>query len=177
MTPALSVLPVLLVATLGVAPAAPATGAAPGAPGVDQQYLPADKSGLLTSRTRQSRVWATVQREGGLGEIFYPTIGGPSARSLTFAVTSHGRLSTAGVRTEQLDGLRFRQTFDGPGWRLTADYTTDPARSAVLVDLRLTAPRGHDLFAIYDPALGNSRGGDSGRTVDGALLEIGRAHV
>src|SRR5919107_1118557 len=89
MTPVLSALPVLLVATLGFA-AAPVTGAAPGAPGIDQQYLPADKSGLLTSRTRQSRVWATVQREGGLGEIFYPTIGGPSARSLSFVVTSHG---------------------------------------------------------------------------------------
>jgi glucoamylase len=170
MTPVLSVLPVLLVATLGVAPAAPATGAAPGAPGVDQQYLPADKSGLLTSRTRESRVWATVQREGGLGEIFYPTIGGPSARSLTFVVTAHGATSKATVRTEQLDGLRFRQRFDGPGWRLTADYTTDPARSAVLVDLSFAAPRGYHLYAVYDPALGNSRGGDSGRTSGGALL-------
>src|SRR3954470_6700380 len=107
MTPVLPALAVLLVGTLGFAPAAPepaapATGAAPGAPGVDQQYLPADKSGLLTSRTRSSRVWATVQREGGLGEIFYPTIGGPSARALTFVVTSHGRVSPAGVRTEQL---------------------------------------------------------------------------
>ena len=62
MTPVLPALSVLLVATLGVAPVDPATGPAPGAPGVDQQYLPADKSGLLTSRTRESRVWATVQR-------------------------------------------------------------------------------------------------------------------
>jgi glucoamylase len=170
MTPVLPALPILLVATLGLAPAAPVTGAAPGAPGVDQQYLPADKSGLLTSHTRESRVWATVQREGGLGEIFYPTIGGPSARSLTFVVTSHGRIAKAGVRTEQLDGLRFRQSFHGAGWRLTADYTTDPARSTVLVDLSFAAPRGSHLFAIYDPALGNSRGGDSGRTSGGALL-------
>jgi glucoamylase len=170
MTPVLPALPILLMATLGLAPAAPVTGAAPGAPGIDQQYLPADKSGLLTSRTRESRVWATVQREGGLGEIFYPTIGGPSARSLTFAVTSHGGIATADVRTEQLDGLRFRQSFDGAGWRLTADYTTDPARSTVLVDLSFAAPRGFDLFAIYDPALGNSRFGDSGRTSGAALL-------
>ncbi|MEV8510368.1 glycoside hydrolase family 15 protein [Actinoplanes sp. NPDC051475] len=170
MTPVLPALPALLVVALGLTPAAPATGAAPGAPGVDQQYLPADKSGLLTSRTRESRVWATVQREGGLGEIFYPTIGGPSARSLTFAVTSRDGLATAVVRTEQLDGLRFRQTFDGAGWHLTADYATDPARSAVLVDLTFAAPRGYGLFAIYDPALGNSRGGDSGRTSGGALL-------
>jgi glucoamylase len=170
MTMALPALSVLLVAALGVVPAAPATGAAPGAPGVDQQYLPADKSGLLTSRTRESRVWATVQREGGLGEIFYPTIGGPSARSLTFVVTSRSGISQAGVRTEQLDGLRFRQTFDGRGWRLTADYTTDPARSTVLVDLTFAAPRGFDLYAVYDPALGNSRGGDSGRSSGPALL-------
>ncbi|GAB7046777.1 glycoside hydrolase family 15 protein [Catenuloplanes indicus] len=163
MTP---VLPVLLMTTIGLVPVGPA----PGAPGVDQQYLPADKSGLLTSRTPQSLVWATVQREGGLGEIFYPTIGGPSARSLTFAVTARGGLAEAtSVRTEQRDGLRFRQVLDGRGWRLTADYTTDPARSSVLVDLDFAAPRGHELFAIYDPALGNSRGGDAGRTVDGAL--------
>ena len=52
-----------------------ATPAAPGAPGVDQQYLPADKAGLITSHSATSKVWATVQREGGLGEIYYPTIG------------------------------------------------------------------------------------------------------
>ena len=168
-----SAMPVLLVATLGLAPAAPATGPAPGAPGVDQHYLPADKSGLLTSRTRASLVWATVQREGGLGEIFAPTIGGPAARSLTFVVTAHGGVSPAHVHTEQLDGLRFRQVFDGSGWRLAADYTTDPARSSVLVDLSFSAPRGHELFAVYDPALGNSRGGDSGRTSGGALVATG----
>ncbi|MDP9792849.1 glucoamylase [Catenuloplanes nepalensis] len=161
-------LPVLLVTTVGLVPVG--TAPAPGAPGVDAQYLPADKSGLLTSRTRESRVWATVQREGGLGEIFYPTIGGPSARSLTFAVTARGGLAEPrSVRTEQLGGLRFRQILDGDGWRLTANYTTDPARSSVLVDLDLAAPRGHQLFAIYDPALGNSRGGDAGRTAGDAL--------
>jgi hypothetical protein len=42
MTPVLTALPVLLVATLELAPTATATGAAPGAPGIDQQYLPAD---------------------------------------------------------------------------------------------------------------------------------------
>ncbi|MFI5842985.1 glycoside hydrolase family 15 protein [Catenuloplanes sp. NPDC051500] len=166
-----AVLNVLLVATMSLTPVPPGVGVAPGAPGVDEQYLPADKSGLLTSRTRESLVWATVQREGGLGEIFYPTIDGPSARSLTFAVTARGGLSTAArVRTEQRDGLRFRQTFDGAGWRLTADYTTDPARSTVLVDLAFAAPPGYDLFAIYDPALGNSRSGDTGRTAGKALL-------
>src|ERR1700753_3104607 len=94
---------VLLVAALGVAPVSPG-GAAPGAPGIDQQYLPAAKSGLLTSRTAPSKVWATVQRQGGLGEIFYPTIGGPSARALSFVVTSGDGVAASSVRTEQLDG-------------------------------------------------------------------------
>ncbi len=45
---------------------------------------------------------------------------------------------------------------------------TDPARSTVLVDLDLRGP--YDLYAIYDPALGNSRSGDSGSTVQKALV-------
>ena len=64
----------------------PATGPAPGAPGIDQQYLPADKSGFVTSATTGSTVWVTVQRAGGLGEIFYPDLGTPSARALQFVV-------------------------------------------------------------------------------------------
>jgi glucoamylase len=147
-------------------------GPAPGAPGVDEQYLPADKSGLITSHTTTSKVWATVQREGGLGEIFYPTIGGPSARALRFVVADrHGHATVARAAKTFADdrSLGFRQTFSGPGWRLTASYVTDPARDTVLADLSLTG-RGFDLFAVYDPALGNSRGGDSGSTSGNALL-------
>jgi glucoamylase len=173
----------LLAATTGFAPVsaaapaaggagnAPRAGAAPGAPGVDEQYLPADKAGLVTSRTTTSKVWATVQREGGLGEIFYPTIGGPSARALTFVVAGHGHATVARASKTFADdrSLSFRQTFAGAGWRLTASYVTDPARDTVLVDLSLTG-RGFDLYAVYDPALANSRGGDSGSTSGGALL-------
>ncbi|MEV4347593.1 glycoside hydrolase family 15 protein [Actinoplanes sp. NPDC049596] len=158
-------LPVVLTAALGLA--------APGAPGIDEQYLPADKSGLLTSRTTESRVWATVQKEGGLGEIFYPTIGGPSARALSFVVTDgRGISKPSKVTTEQSDpgSLSFRQTFSARSWRLVAAYTVDPQRSTVLVDLSFSG-RGK-LYAVYDPALGNSRGGDSGRgmvATDGAV--------
>jgi glucoamylase len=154
------------------------TGAAPGAPGADQQYLPADKSGLLTSRSPASTVWATAQKEGGLGEIFYPTIGSPAARSVEFVVADrHGHAvranDAAAVRTTLTDerSLSYRQTFTAPKWRLTARYATDPARSTVLVDLDFDARGGrYDLYAIYDPALGNSRGGDSGRTAGSVLL-------
>jgi glucoamylase len=161
-------------AVLGLTPAAAVP--APGAPGVDQQYLPADKSGLITSRTTGSKVWATVQKEGGLGEIFYPSIGSPAARALEFVVADRPghavRAATARVRTTVTDerSLSFRQTFTAAGWRLTADYTTDPASSTVLARVRFAPRGGQRLYAVYDPALGNSRGGDSGRTSGDALL-------
>jgi glucoamylase len=161
--------------------AAPATAReAPGAPGVDEQYLPADKSGFGTSTTTSSPVWFTVQREGGLGEIYYPTIGSPGARALEFVVADrHGhavRAAAADVRTTLTDprSLSYRQTFTERSgrWRLTATYTTDPARPAVLADLTFTtsAGRAYDVYAVYDPALANTRGGDSGRTREGVLV-------
>jgi len=163
------------------ATAAPAGGAAPGAPGVDEQYLPADKVGLGTSTTTGSTVWFTVQKSGGLGEIFYPTIDSPSARALTFVVADRqGHAERAGdvadVRASLADerSLSFRQEFtERRGrWRLTAEYVSDPQRSTVLVDVKFAASgwRPYDVYALYDPALGNSRGNDAGRTNGTALL-------
>ncbi|MFG1610639.1 glycoside hydrolase family 15 protein [Actinoplanes sp. NPDC049265] len=169
----------LLAITLPAVPAtAGAGGPAPGAPGIDEQYRPADKSGFGTARSTASKVWFTVQKEGGLGEIYYPRIDSPAARALEFVVADRRghavRVSDAAVvRTSVTDprSLSFRQTFaERHGkWRFSAAYATDPARPAVLVDLRFDA-RGYDLYAIFDPALGNTRGGDSGRTEDGALV-------
>jgi glucoamylase len=167
----------------GLAQAGPpgATGAAPGAPGVDEQFLPADKSGFGTSTTAGSKVWLTVQREGGLGEVYYPDLSTPSARTLDFVVADRRghavrAAAAARVRTTLTDGrsLSYRQTFTdrGGAWRLTAAYLTDPARATVLVDVRFTASRGgpFDLYAIYDPALSNSRTDDSGRADDRTLI-------
>src|SRR5262245_20703471 len=161
--------------------APPAGGPAPGAPGVDEQYLPADKSGFGTSTSTGSTVWFTVQRSGGLGEIFYPTIDAPAARALSFVVADgHGYAARAGdvaeVRTTLADerSLSYRQVFTERGgrWRLTAEYTTDPDRDTVLVDLRFSAKggRAYDVYALVDPTLANSRGGDAGRTDGDALV-------
>jgi glucoamylase len=174
------------VAIVGAAPAVagaapPGGGAAPGAPGVDEQYLPADKAGFGTATSTGSTVWFTVQKSGGLGEIFYPTIDAPAARALSFVVADrHGHAVRAGdaaeVRTTLADerSLRYRQvlTERGGRWRLTAEYTTDPDRDTVLVDLRFSARggRAYDVYALFDPALGNSRGGDAGRTEGDALI-------
>ena len=171
---------VLTATTAGVRPAAAA------APGADAPYLPADKTGFLTSADTRSKVWATVQRSGGLGEIFYPDIGTPSVRALQFVVTAPGgyavRAEQAAVTTELTDGrsLSYRQTFTERSgrWRLTVAYTTDPRSAAVLADLRFSTrgDRPHRVYAVYDPALANTRGNDAGRT-DGAALTAVDGHV
>ncbi|MEN3308660.1 MAG: glucoamylase [Micromonosporaceae bacterium] len=178
----LSQVVVAAAATVLVAPVsgAPAT-ATPAAPGNGADFLPADKAGVATSTTTASRVWLTVQREGGLGEIYYPDLSTPAARALQFVVTDRRGVAAADVRTELLDraSLSYRQTFTGRSgrWRLTASYATDPARDSVLVSVRFTAAeRGrYQVSAIYDPALSNTRNDDAGRTEGGALLAFDAA--
>jgi glucoamylase len=166
---------------LAAPPAATAGGApAPGAPGVAEDFLPADKSGFGTATASGSRVWLTVQKEGGLGEVFYPDLGTPSARLLQFAVADGRRAVAANdaarIRTELVDdrALTYRQTFTERSgrWRLTATYVTDPARDTLLADVRFAAldRRHYDLYALYDPALANTRNDDTGRTQGSALV-------
>ncbi|GIF44819.1 glycoside hydrolase family 15 protein [Actinoplanes xinjiangensis] len=176
---------VLLAAVLtftpaGVPAAGAVTGPAPGGPGVDQPYLPADKTGFLTSADTRSTVWATVQRAGGLGEVFYPDLGTPSVRALQFVVTGPGGYA---VRAEQADvtteltgtrSLSYRQTLaERSGrWRLTVSWTTDPRSAVVLAALRFTTrgDRPLRLHVVHDPALAGTRGDDSGRTEGRALI-------
>jgi glucoamylase len=170
-----------IVLTTGGRALAGPDGAAPGAPGITENFLPADKSGIETSTTTASTVWLTVQKEGGLGEIYYPDLSTPSGRTLQFVVADPQRHSVraneaATVRTDLGDGssLSYRQTFTEHSgrWRLVASYVTDPARSALLVDVHFGALDGrrYDVYAVYDPALSNSRYDDSGRTVGDALV-------
>src|SRR4051794_29606462 len=172
----------LLMLAPAAAPAAqPAGGPAPGAPGDDPGYLPADKSGVVTSTTTDSKAWATVQKESGLGEIFYPDLGTPSARALRFVVADRaGRSATAGnVSTRLLDAksLTYSQTQADPGgrWKLTTIYTTDPSRAAVLADVRFSV-RGKGRFtpyALYEPTLSNTRDDDTASTRPGGVLAAG----
>jgi glucoamylase len=171
----------LVLGPIAPAQAGPATGPAPGAPGADEQFLPADKSGFGTATALASKVWLTVQKEGGLGEIFYPDLSSPGARALEFVVADgrgHAVRARDGahvsVRTVLTDhhSLSYRQTFAdrAGGWLLTATYVTDPARATVLVDVRFTARTPHELYAVYDPALSNTRNDDSGRTENSTLV-------
>ena len=158
-----------------LAPAATAaTGAAPGAPGDAAPYLPADKAGVGTSTTTASKTWLTVQKEGGLGELFYPDLSTPSARALRFLVADSQRPQRR-LRGEP-DDERDRQPqpvlppdVQGPAgrWQLTATYATDPARNTVLADVAFTQAKPGNRFtvyAIYEPALAASRPDNAGAT-------------
>jgi glucoamylase len=160
-----------LVAALAVA--TPAVAApAPGGPGVDDGYLGADKSGVATSATLDSKVWATVQKEGGLGEVYYPDLATPSSRALRLVVRDdRSGATTVGDVTTRTDGpLVFTQTSTGPGWRLSATYVTDPARAGVLASVRFRGRRGLSVHAVYEPALHDTRADDTARTAGRDLV-------
>ena len=163
------------------AAAATATGPAPGAPGTAAAYLPADKSGVGTSTTTPSRTWLTVQKEGGLGELFYPDLSTPSARALRFLVadtSGHSAAWAANPATTLTDGrsLSYRQTFKDPRgrWQLTASYATDPARNTVLADVALHAGQAREPLHRLRRLRADARrqphrrlGRDAGRRADG----------
>jgi glucoamylase len=70
--------------------------------------------------------------------------------------------------------LTYRQTnTDRAGrWRITKIYVTDPARSAVLVDVTFESLTGrpYQLYTLYDPALSNTGDNDRGERAGDALL-------
>src|SRR3954463_8773036 len=82
-----------------------AAAPAPGGPGTDDGYLGSDKAGLVTSTSTDSKVWATVQKAGGLGEFYFPDLATPSSRALRLVVSdarTHAA-ATGAVTTRQLD--------------------------------------------------------------------------
>lgn len=62
-----------------------------GAPGIPATWAPANKQGLGTAYSPQSRVWFTIA-QGVLSEIFYPRIDTPQMRDLEFLFADGERL-------------------------------------------------------------------------------------
>lgn len=170
-----------VVALVAAAFGAPASVAAndrpPGSPGVDPGYLPADKQGFGTSRTRDSPVWFTLGH-GGATEIYYPNLSTPASRSLQVVVTDGEdfakRLSDVPTRTEPVDAKvpSYRQISTGKRFTVTATYVTDPARPSVMVDLRVVSSTGEPLetYVLHEPTLSADGSDDSGRSVGKALV-------
>ena len=174
----MKILRVVLLLVL-LTPATALASTAPGAPGDNAVWTPADKDGFGTSTTTESKVWHTL-KDGAMTEVYYPDLNTPSVRTLDFVVsdgtTFAERDSEAKTRTVELAdqrSLTYRQVNEEPGrFRITKTYVTDPARSALLVDVRLESLTGQALsvYALYDPGLGNDGMDDSGSTAGDALL-------
>jgi glucoamylase len=176
----LSVLCALAGALILAPAAAAAARVAPGAPGEPAHWTPADKEGYGTAAGASSRVWHTLG-DGELTEVYYPDLGTPSVRDLQLVV-SDGRTfaeretDATDHRVELADqrSLTYRQidTARSGRYRITKTYVTDPARDALLVDVRFESLTGkpYRVYALFDPALNNNGDDDSGNTKGGALL-------
>jgi glucoamylase len=170
----------LLVLLVAAPAAAAGRGTAPGAPGEPAVWTEADKDGFGTAKQLASKVWLTLD-DGRLTEVYYPDLGTPAVRDLQFIV-SDGRTfaereqDSTEQRVRLLDGrsLSYRQVnTDRSGlYRITKTYTTDPARSTVLVRVRFESLTGRPLrlYVLHDPALSNNGDDDSGRSAGGGLV-------
>ena len=175
----------LLLGTAGsVVPAAAQPEAGPGAPGYPGEaadWSPGDKDGFGTAiGALDSKVWYTLN-DGVLSEVYAPRIDTPSSRDTEFVVsdgTSFTERESEATehRVELVDAraLVYRQvnTATSGRYRITKTYTTDPARSAVLVDVRFESLDGrpYQLYVLHDVGLGLNANDDTGRSAAGGLL-------
>jgi glucoamylase len=173
-------LALLLVPTLLAAPALAARGPAPGAPGQKAVWTEADKDGYGSATRLASKTWLTLD-DGRLTEVYYPNLGTPALRDLQFVVSdgrtfSEREQDSTRQRVRLLDSrsLSYRQiNVDRDGrYRIVKTYTTDPARSSVLVRVRFQSlsRRPLRLYVLHDPALSNNGDDDSGATRRGGLV-------
>jgi glucoamylase len=168
----------LLVLFVLITPGTALAATAPGAPGQKEPWSEADKDGFGTSATTQSRVWHTLD-DGALTEVYYPDLGTPAVHDLEFAV-SDGRTfaererDSASHRIALSDprSLTYRQVNSTSRYRITKTYVTDPARDALVLDVRFESLTGKplDLYTLFDPALSNGGDDDSGSTSADALV-------
>ncbi|HEV2862844.1 MAG TPA: glycoside hydrolase family 15 protein [Pyrinomonadaceae bacterium] len=149
---------------------------APGRPGEDARWTSAGKEAVGTSNTTESKVWFTL-RGGVMDEVYYPTVDVANTQTLRLVVTGCGEGSPEGayggaVEITDPRSLSFRQTTDATTYRLVRNYTTDPERPVVLVDVEFDGRcrARQRLYVYYDPSLNNSGMHDTAWTEDGALL-------
>jgi glucoamylase len=173
--------PMLVISSFLLAvPTAGARTTAPNPPGSKPTWAKADKHAFGTSATRGSWVWFTL-RDREMTEVYYPDLGTPAVRDLQLVVTdgttfAERERDATNQTVELVDerSLTSRQvnTEQSGRYRIVKTYVTDPARNALLVDVRFTSLTGHPykVYALLDPALSNDGNDDSGSTAHGALL-------
>ena len=172
----------LLAVLVGVAlpGAAVAADQAPGVPGAAANWSGGDKDGFGTARGTRSKVWYTLN-DGTLSEVFFPRIDTPATRDTQLVVSDGATFAdreTDGtdhqVRSLDDRSLVWRQvnTARSGAYRITKTYVTDPARAAVLLDVRFESLTGkpYDVYVLHDAGLGLNANDDTGRSGHGGLL-------
>src|SRR5438132_123912 len=154
---------------------APSSLALPPAPGA---WTTGAKQGLGTSTTTESKLWFTLAN-GGLSEVYFPTVEMPNVRDLQLVVTdgtfSEPEETATTQHVELVDprALVYRQvnTAKSGRYRITKTYVADPARATLLIHVELVSLDGGTYRAsvVYDPSLANTSGGDQG-SIDGGTL-------
>jgi glucoamylase len=170
----------VLLGGAGAAVGAPPV-AAPGAPGTAATFSPGDKDGFGTAiGATGSKVWYTLN-DGALSEVYFPRIDTPGSRDTQLVVsdgaTFTDREDESTVHRSRLvdpKALVYQQVNAARSgkYRITKTYVTDPARSAVLVDVRFESLTGrpYQVYLLHDAALGLDGDDDRGGSGGGGLV-------
>lgn len=153
---------------------------APGAPGTGAAWTTGAKQGFGTSATTDSKVWYTIG-QGITDEIYYPTVDVANVQDLQYVVSDGATFDQLerDATTHQLvltdpQSLSYQQvnTATNGRYKITKTYTTDPARSTVLIKTRFQVLTGGplSLYVLYNPSLNNSGMGDTGASQSGQLV-------
>lgn len=153
---------------------------APGAPGAKPAWTNGNKQGIGTSNTLASKVWFTIGN-GTLNEVYYPTTDKANTRDLELIISDGQKF--AEIESEDTEqnievvtsgALVFRQinTSKSGRYRISKIYVTDPERSTVLIDVKVTplVTAKLQVYAFYDPSINNSGLHDTGYTLSDALI-------
>jgi glucan 1,4-alpha-glucosidase len=175
-----------------VAPAGAAPSATDG-PGALSHFDLARKDCVGTARNTTSKVWFTVAN-GVLSDVYFPTNDNTNVETLQYVVTDGStftdlqtRDTTYTVKATDDRALTCEVTTTAKNgrYKIVTDYTTDPARPAVLIRSHFVALQGqlsdYRLYVRHDPTLnGNGGGGtgsggtaDNGGADDGSLAGAG----
>ena len=125
-------------------PGTAAAASAPGAPGEKALWTEADKDGFGTATAPRSKVWHTLD-DGELTEVYYPDIDTPAFRDLQFVVSDGKTFAERETREREARDLARRQALADlpPGqhatsrYQIVKTYVTDPARNALVIDVKL----------------------------------------
>ena len=169
--------------------AARATTAAPDGPGALSHFDLARKDCLGTARNTTSKVWYTIAN-GVLSDVYYPTIDNTNVETLEYVVTDGSTFTdlqtrdmTYTVSAVDPGGMECEVTATAKSgrYRIVTDYVTDPARNALVMQVRLQQLNGgHAPLALYlrlDPTVNGNGGGGSGNGgADNATVDTSTGH-